>query len=158
MYLIKIFILISLCYLTLLGDFIRDTTYGIVIDTSNNLIWQDDRNSSTTSWENIINPNLPGNNYCANSDLAGFTDWRLANINELKSIIDYSSSEPTLNQKFQNVPVETNNHMDYLSSTSFTADKSKVWSVNFYNGTVIILKKDGSSSGDTMYFRCVRNR
>ncbi len=38
--------------------------------------------------------------YCEESDYAGFQDWRMPNINELMSIVDYSRSYPAINGAF----------------------------------------------------------
>jgi len=65
---------------TLLSTEISSDT--VVIDLNTNLMWN--KNAlSTDSWSNQVS-------YCNNSDYAGFNDWRLANILELSTSLDYS--------------------------------------------------------------------
>lgn len=60
-------------------------TTGVVQDTRTWLYWQSSPWSTTYTWANALTQ-------CANLSLWWFTDWRLPDINELESIVDYSYS------------------------------------------------------------------
>ena len=119
----------------------RDSAKGIVIDTRTGLVWQDDAAAATTTatWANAITT-------CENLVLGGYSDWRLPNINELKSIRDMSRSYPAIDTAFVNTATD-----NYWSSTSYAADTTFAWYVYFDNGGV-----DGNGKGNSYYVRCVR--
>jgi hypothetical protein len=81
------------------SNFINNNN-GTATDLNSGLIWQkcygtqtslDCVNSSSTyNWYDAIN-------YCENLSLAGRTDWRLPNINELNSILE-RYNKPTINK------------------------------------------------------------
>jgi len=68
------------------NDFI-DNTDNTVSDLASNLMWQKDDNDST-GWDDGIAR-------CEAATTAGFSDWRLPNVKELQSIVDYSRSPDT---------------------------------------------------------------
>lgn len=69
-------------------SFTRDDTLEIVTDNLHGLMWQDNDavGSETYTWQGATS-------YCENLDLAGYTDWRLPEIDELESIMDYGEKE-----------------------------------------------------------------
>jgi len=60
------------------ADLIRNETDQVVIDQQNGLMWQDVADNATEvySWTGSLD-------YCEALDHAGFTDWRLPNVNEI---------------------------------------------------------------------------
>jgi len=62
-----------------------DNGDGTVTDTSAGLMWKQD--TGTATWETALD-------YCENLSTAGYNDWRLPNVNELASIVDYSTIGP----------------------------------------------------------------
>jgi len=113
----------------------------IVTDSKTKLMWQDnaDASSITRNWQGAID-------YCEALNFGGYTDWRLPNINELKSITDRTRNNHAINPAFVNV---TTNY--YWSSTSISGHTHYAWVVLFYNGDVYDGNKDHNS-----YLRCVR--
>ena len=91
------------------------------------------QNGVATPWQNALDSVNGG--YC------GYTDWRLPNINELKSLLNYGdkiSPASWLNrQNFVNV---LNN--GYWSSTSYASDTSYAWFINFSSGFVVASSKN----------------
>ncbi len=89
----------------------------------------------------------------ANTDkVAGYNNWRVPNIIELNSIVEYSCSAPAINKRFfPNTPDGV-----YVSSSPFHAYDGLVWSINFVTG------KDNSSyasKAEVFYIvRLVRTR
>ena len=125
------------------SDFTRDDTLEIVKDLTTGLIWQDDyaHTSIEDTWQEAIN-------YCEHMTFAGYSNWRLPNINELYSIVDTSKDEPAIKDTFINV--DNGNHW---SSTTSVNKHDAAWSVNFYyGGTNGIYTKDNE-----MHIRCVKD-
>ena len=120
----------------------RDGAKGIVIDTRTGLVWQDNAAAATTTatWANAITT-------CENLVLGGYSDWRLPNINELKSIRDMSRSSSAIDTAFVNTVTG-----NYWSSTSYAAATTNAWLVDgFYDGGV-----NYNGKGNSYYVRCVR--
>ncbi len=123
--------------------FITSTT-GIVTDTLTGLIWLEEANCSTINmnWTRALTEvqelntagTMNGNN-CGDTSNAGShqTDWRLPNVKEYESLIDFSQSSPSLptGHPFQNVQTTS-----YWSSTSFATNPTNAWYVNMNGGNV----------------------
>ena len=132
-------ILLIMIGLSLLqADFIK--TGDVVKDTVSKLEWQDNEIGSQTTWQGAIDR-------CEALVLDGHNDWRLPNINELKSLIDRSKSNPAIVEGFKN----TSSNF-YWSSTTYNDYKGSAWVVLFSDGFVYYLYK--ATNG---YVRCVRD-
>jgi len=114
----------------------------IVTDSKTKLMWQDNNDAKTVTknWQGAID-------YCEALNFGGYTDWRLPNTRELRSIVDYSRSNPAMNPAFVNVTI----HYYYGSSTSLSGKTDYAWDVSFYEGHV-----SGGYKYDSLYVRCVR--
>jgi hypothetical protein len=72
---------------------VRGDEYGInefvensdstISDNSTGLMWSQNDDGNGMDWQNALV-------YAENANLAGYTDWRLPNVKELQSIVDYS--------------------------------------------------------------------
>jgi hypothetical protein len=71
------------------NDFV-DNGDGTIIDNATGLTWMQTDSQSGMNWEAALN-------YCEGLDYAGASDWRLPNVKELQSIVDYSLSPDTTN-------------------------------------------------------------
>ena len=116
----------------------------VVTDNATGLMWQDNNetNSTTYTWQEAID-------YCEALNLGGDSDWRVPNINELKTIIDRSKTQPAIVDGFEYVGV--NNHYIYWSSTTFN-NGEQAWVIYFDNGYVL-----GYGKHYSYYVRCVRD-
>jgi len=111
---------------------------GTVTDTSTGLMWQQEAAAQMT-WEEALS-------YCENLSLASYTDWRLPNRNELRSLKDFSKYLPAIDTiAFPDTPSDL-----YWSSTTDVSDTDNAWTVNFNNGWL-----DANKSWQ-LYVRTVR--
>lgn len=94
------------------ADFSRDGDTHIVTDSATALEWQDGSLDGALNWEDAIER-------CRFMTFGGYDDWRLPNINEYNSIVDYSTYNPALVDIFVNYDED-----GYWTSTS-VFDSSK---------------------------------
>ncbi|MBU0679715.1 MAG: DUF1566 domain-containing protein [Verrucomicrobia bacterium] len=103
---------------------------GTVTDDLSGLMWTKNANlaGDTRTWDDAID-------YCNDMNLGagtyGYTDWRLPNVRELQSLIDFGRVNPALpDHPFTGVQTM------YWSSTSYCANPSLVWIVFTVTGEV----------------------
>ena len=121
------------------GRFV-DNGDGTVTDLCTGLMWQQETAPETYNWQNALK-------YCEGLDLAGYTDWRLPNVRELRSIVDYGRWEPAIDPVFGAVALW------YWSSSTSVAGPYDAWSVNFHWGYVHL---GNPYKAKTYYVRAVR--
>ncbi|MEH6447037.1 MAG: DUF1566 domain-containing protein [Oleispira sp.] len=102
-----------------INDF-SDHESGIITDQATGLIWQQYDSANAMNFVDALG-------YCENLSLAGKEDWRLPNVKELQSIVDYSRSPDTTNSAaidplFQSREIQneqgTKDYGNYWSSTT----------------------------------------
>lgn len=133
----------------------RYTIYNLVgvssvtVDNRTGLMWITDpamdagfKRSGMTTWEVAISS-------CEALNYAGYSDWRLPNVRELVSIVDYgASAAPLLNAAaFPN----SDNTGFWWSSTTYTPNSAKAWAVTA-EGYVW----GETKTNDWCWVRCVR--
>lgn len=110
-----------------------------IMDTLTGLMWQ--KGNSQRSWYLSLQ-------YCEELTLGGYTDWRLPNIRELNSIVDYGRLAPAIN------PIFTCGPQDYFwSSTTVNFSTRNVWVVQFEYGYD---RSDFYKGSNNFKVRCVR--
>jgi len=121
-----------------------DNGDGTITDNNTGLIWQKQDNATTYAWANALT-------YCnANTAALPGTGWRLPNVYELYSLVDFGVAvAPFINRTYFAAPENSY----YWSSTTYPANYSYAMSVHFYLGGASNFGNGKSSSG---YVRCVR--
>jgi len=120
-----------------------------VVEDSNTSLHWDDKNYDDV--DNDSKSKLSNNfedaiNFCEDLVLDSHDDWRLPNVNELKTIVDISKYNPSIDGNFTN----TDSYY-YWTSTTNIKNTSKIFSINFGNGIISSINKDGKYN-----IRCVR--
>lgn len=139
----KTILFLLMLYLTFVSaayaEFTRDDEKNIVTDECTGLMWQDNDITSAMTWFDAVD-------YCENSAMGDYSDWRLPNRSELLSIIDKSRNKPAMSPTFNNVVLNS-----YWSSTPLVNSSGFAWIVHFsYGGTFANYKHNA------FFVRCVR--
>jgi Protein of unknown function (DUF1566)/Thrombospondin type 3 repeat len=117
-----------------------DNGDGTTSDTTTGLMWQQATAPDTYTWKQALA-------YCENIVLGNYNDWRLPNINELQSILDYNRSTPSIDSIAFPGTVTSR----YWSSTTYVSQPYRAWRVNFGYGHKYYYDKP-----DYLYVRAVR--
>lgn len=118
----------------------EDNGNGTTTDRITQLVWQKQDEGTTALWEDAITR-------CEKSTLGGYSDWRLPNVKELRSIVDSGTYAPAIYAGY----FPNTRTASYWSSTTYGASPGAAWRVNFWHGEVT-----GSLKGDALFVRCVR--
>ena len=130
-----------------------DNGDGTVTDACTRLMWQIDTadvsgngtigEEDRLSWRDALK-------YCENLDVAGYSDWRLPNLRELQSIVDYGRWEPAIDTMFG-----ADSNWGYWSSSSVAQHPHDAWYINMTSGQVNYSQK--SREDYPQYVRALRN-
>ena len=122
----------------------RDDSLNVVIDQNKKLMWQDGNSEEMKQEDNFAD----AVNYCESLEYAGFDDWRLPNIIELRSTLDFSGigNDGLLNVAFQERLINS------WSATTDSKDSTQAWNVEYYLGTSSEVGKEKFTQK-----RCVRS-
>jgi hypothetical protein len=123
----------------------------IVKDTATGLTWQgclagkssascDQGSAATFTWQEAVD-------YCESLTWAGYSDWRLPEIHELVSIVDYTKDNPAIDETA--FPATSSDY--FWSSSSLAGSSSSAWYVYFDYGSV-----NANNESSASYARCVR--
>jgi len=123
-----------------------------ITDNNTNLMWQ--KCSQGLSGADCATGAVVTNywadalSYCEGLNFAGQTDWRLPNIKELQSIVNYQNINPAINTTY--FPATQSDY--YWSGTTSENYPVYAWGVYFVSGGVNCNDKDTN----LLYVRCVR--
>jgi hypothetical protein len=129
-----------------------DNGNGTVTDNVTSLVWQQQDDDVGRTWDEA-------KSYCGSLELAGYTDWRLPNITEIGSIINYGTYNPGIDSTyFPNTKSnDPNIDTDFWSTTPWVGDDTKVWVAGFGNANTFFMGIGWDLKSDnTNYTRCVR--
>ncbi|HJS35398.1 MAG TPA: DUF1566 domain-containing protein [Pseudoxanthomonas sp.] len=120
-----------------------DNGDGTVTDTRTGLMWS----QNTLSTKCVDHATAVKT--CAELDLAGHTDWRLATVEELFLLADRTKYRPAIDTgAFPDTKSDW-----YWTSTIHASGSSYAWIVNFSDGYAYDFRRDGSSA----FVRAVRS-
>ena len=113
---------------------------SVVHDVATGLVWQRQDDGVRRNFSNAIL-------YCQGLELADNSQWRLPNVKELMSIVDYRTEIPAIDESAFRETQPTS----YWSTSIYALGSDRAWVVNFYDGFI-------GFAGDTesYYVRCVR--
>jgi len=118
----------------------------VILDRTTGLEWQAPPSNQITEtlWKEALEE-------CETSSYGNHNDWRLPNVNELRSLVDYDESSmavhPDIEEYFVGVDKER-----YWSSSPYIEKAYYAWAVNFESGPV----EKGAMAYMTYSVRCVR--
>ena len=138
-------------YATTKGTALAYTDNGnaTITDTATGLMWKKCSEGKTgntcATGSNTTKTWTQALSVCEADTTASFTDWRLPNIRELSSLVDYERFSPAINPFFS-----TESNL-YWSSTTYLDDPYFAWFVSFHDGDTNVVDKTYP-----YYVRCVR--
>jgi len=118
-----------------------DNGDGTVNDEVTGLIWQQEEPDIAMSWEEALT-------YCENFTLGESSDWRVPDVYELQSIVDYGRYDPSID------PIYFPGTKDsaYWSSSPDASDPDYAWVVLFSFSNI----QPSNKTGLKYWARCVR--
>jgi len=122
---------------------VRDDSKELVIDKSTGLMWQDNIDAKT-----IRKNRKDAKQYCRRLVFAGYDDWYLPRLKELKSIVDERKFNPAIRDGFKNIV-----SAHYWSSSPNLSDIVIALNIDFKSGKTYNNTRKGKA-----YVRCVRGK
>ncbi len=122
---------------------LTDNGNGTVTDDITGLIWQQEDDGQ-------LRTQVLALDYCDNLSLGGYADWRLPSVLELKDIVDYGRTAPTLDTSY----FTNTSNANYWTSTTYPNNANKANQLSFESSI-----QGGSLKNDPgyqYYSRCVR--
>jgi uncharacterized protein DUF1566 len=123
---------------------VRDDSKEIVIDKTTGLMWQDNIDTKT-----IKKNRKDAKQYCRSLVFAGYDDWYLPRLKQLKSIVDNKKRNPAIRDGFKNVQT----YHYWSSSPNLSANLINVFNIDFKNGQTYNTNRRGKC-----YVRCARGK
>ena len=99
-----------------------DNGDGTISDLSSGLMWMQNDAGEGLDWEGALA-------YAENLEYAGYSDWKLPNVKELQSIVDYTGVYPAISPSFFSV---TDDDAYYWTSTSAYFSKASEEQQKYY--------------------------
>ena len=84
-------------------------------------MWEKNTAPGTYLWQSALQ-------YCDRLELAGHTDWRLPNLRELRTLVDYGGQIPAIDPVFQAIAEM------YWTSSTYIVDTTHAWTIGFQEG------------------------
>ena len=144
-----------------------DNGDGTVTDLNTGLVWEKLSDDGTVhdrdnlyTWADAFAVHVAALNF---TNFAGHRDWRLPNVRELESIVNYQASNPIVSSAFNTncapgcsaTTCSCTALGNYWSSTSSVSSPARAWFVSFRYGTVDAFSPSGSKSS-AAFVRAVR--
>jgi hypothetical protein len=126
-----------------------DNRDGTITDNNTCLVWEkksDDGSihdkDSVYTWDNAFDMHVATLNA---TNFAGYNDWRVPNVKELQSIVNYENFDPAVSPEFNNACIPgcnglncscTATSVEYFSSSIKAFVPVEPWVVDFFDGGV----------------------
>ncbi|KPA10489.1 protein containing DUF1566 [Candidatus Magnetomorum sp. HK-1] len=94
-----------------------------ITDIASGIMWEIESSNMTQKWKTALA-------YCENLSLAKHEDWRLPDLKELRSIVDYSNYDPLIDKEYFSLKMPA----FYWTSTSYVSTTGNAWGVYFGYG------------------------
>jgi hypothetical protein len=113
---------------------------GTVTDKKTGLMWTKNANLfESVKWETAFTnvkglKTLPQG--CGSSGVPCYTDWRLPNIKELQSLIDYGHTAPAMPENSDTAFDNIKNYFYWSSTTNLNNPYANAWAAYFFTGEV----------------------
>jgi Protein of unknown function (DUF1566) len=123
-----------------------DNGDGTVTDNLTGLLWLKDADCfGARTWAQALSDaNTLASGTCSLTDGSSAGDWRLPNIREFLSLLDYSQVNPMLPIGHPFTPIQAFDF--YWTSSTFIAGTDFAWVVFLSNGVVNVLDKPAASN------------
>jgi len=118
----------------------QDNGDGTVTDTVTGLMWQQSDDGNGRTWQEALD-------YCEGLEYADSADWRLPNVRELESLVDWDRCSLTIDPVFV-----CHSSYCYWSGSTYAYFTDRAWYVDFNEGDVCSKNKDDYRN----YVRCAR--
>ena len=100
---------------------------NVVKDNLTGLLWARNANQGgAMNWTNALI-------FCEALSLGGFSDWRLPNVRELESLVNYGASDPALPAGYPFTAVQSDY---YWSGSSYFSGATFAWGISIYDGNL----------------------
>ncbi len=96
---------------------------SVVIDSKTALEWQSKPTTSKYDQKEAIK-------HCSDLKYGGHGDWRLPNLNELKSLVNYAKYNPAISTTL--ISIKTDDY--YWTSSEYKNNSYRAWIVDFEDG------------------------
>jgi Protein of unknown function (DUF1566) len=133
-----------------------DNGNGTVTDNVSGLTWEKKTNTNVNevyTWADALAYVAALNAMNGGQGFAGYNDWRMPNVRELQSILDYGRLQPMIDPTF-GPTVGILNFVNFWSSTTAVTvyyPGTSAWAVDFLNGEMLAFGK-----GSFLRIRAVR--
>jgi uncharacterized protein DUF1566/dockerin type I repeat protein len=142
-----------------------DNGDGTITDNNTGLVWEKQSRDGSVhdvgnayTWDEAFSAHVAGLN---TANFAGHQDWRLPNVKELQTIVDYGNANPAVSTAFNSgctasctpTTCSCTAAAFYWSSTSNVAGPSFAWGVHFFAGAS---EAGGNVKSSTALVRAVR--
>ncbi|WP_413699843.1 DUF1566 domain-containing protein [Psychromonas sp. KJ10-10] len=93
-----------------------DNGDGTISDLGTGLMWMVDDSKQGLDWQSALA-------YSENLEYAGYSDWKLPNVKELQTLVDYSGVYPAIDQSLFNISDE--NAYFWTSTSAYFSKRAK---------------------------------
>jgi len=145
-----------------------DSGDGTITDNATGLMWEKLVNLDFAA--NASNPHDADNTYnpwtaafqkisdLNAANFGGYSDWRLPNIRELRSLVFFGASSPAIDSAFNNIGSNsrTRSTGTYWSSSSWPNQPFLAWAVSFSTGVSSLIPKTSDANNFCCFVRAVR--